>query len=250
VSYSAGLRDDTLKANSFPYRADRFHFKGHSRGHLRRPGIHSSQGDEQQPNTRTTTWVRQEAGPMAKVPLTIPLLCEEAAAFAQVESTYLEPTLYGVNNGKAIGTYLEHKFRAHLEVKYTLALSNSAKGIDIPDLRVDIKVTDTGQPQSSCPFKSARQKIFGLGYSLLVFVYKKADDPDTTTAVLNFLHTVFVAEHRTADFTMTRLIRQHLEAGCNAEDLIGLMHDKNLPIDEIEASNIAEELLKKPCEQG
>lgn len=49
---------------------------------------------------------------------------------------------------------------------------------------------------------------------------------------------------------MTRLIRQHLEAGCNAEDLIGLMHDKNLPVDDIEAKSIAEELLKKPCEQG
>jgi hypothetical protein len=28
------------------------------------------------------------------------------------------------------------------------------------------------------------------------------------------------------------------------------MHDKNLPVDEIEANNMAEELLKKPCEQG
>jgi hypothetical protein len=49
---------------------------------------------------------------------------------------------------------------------------------------------------------------------------------------------------------MTKLIRQHLEAGCNAEDLIGLMHDRNLPVDNIEATKIAEELLKHPCEQG
>jgi hypothetical protein len=28
------------------------------------------------------------------------------------------------------------------------------------------------------------------------------------------------------------------------------MHDKNLPIEDIEAKKIAEELLKKPCEQG
>lgn len=49
---------------------------------------------------------------------------------------------------------------------------------------------------------------------------------------------------------MTRLIRQHLEAGCNAEDLIGLMNDRNLPVDDIEASSIAEELLKESCEQG
>ena len=49
---------------------------------------------------------------------------------------------------------------------------------------------------------------------------------------------------------MTKLILKHLEAGCNAEDLIGLMHDKNLPIDDIEANEIAQELLAKPCEQG
>lgn len=187
---------------------------------------------------------------MSKPKLTIELLCQEATAFAAVESTYPEPTLYGVTDGKAIGTYLEHKFRAHLDAKYTFAPSNSASGIDFPDLQVDMKVTAITQPQSSCPFKSARQKIFGLGYSVLVFVYEKKDDAKTTTAVLNILHTVFVEEQRTADFTMTRLIRQHLEAGCNAEDLIGLMYDKNLPVDEIEANKIAEELLTKPCEQG
>src|SRR5437660_8890500 len=107
---------------------------------------------------------------MGKPKLTIELLCQEAAAFAEVESSYPEPTLYGVTDGKAIGTYLEHKFRAHLEVKYNFAPCNSASGIDCPDLKVDMKVTAITQPQSSCPFKSARQKIFGLGYSVLVFV--------------------------------------------------------------------------------
>ena len=113
-----------------------------------------------------------------------------------------------------------------------------------------MKVTAITQPQSSCPFKSARQKIFGLGYSLLVFVYEKTDDPKTNTAVLNILHTVLVEARRTADFTMTKLVLKHLQAGCNAEDLIGLMHDKNLPVDDIEAAAIADELLKQGCESG
>ena len=185
-----------------------------------------------------------------KKKLTVPLLCDEAARFAEIESTYPEPTLYGVTDGKAIGTYLEHKLRAHLEALYAFAPCNSASGIDFPDLKVDMKVTAITQPQSSCPFKSARQKIFGLGYSVLIFVYEKRDDPETKTAVLKILHTIFIEEHRTADYTMTALVRKHLEAGCNADDLIGLMHDKNLPIDDIEAKQIAEELLMKPCEQG
>ena len=138
----------------------------------------------------------------------------------------------------------------HLAATYDFTAGNSAVGIDFPDVGVDMKVTAVTQPQSSCPFKSARQKIFGIGYALLVFVYDKKDDPKTNTAVLNILHALFVEERRTADFTMTRLIRQHLETGCNAEDLIGLMHDKNLPVDDIEANKIAAELLLKPCEQG
>jgi hypothetical protein len=173
---------------------------------------------------------------MPKPTLTIPDLCREASAFAA--------------DGKAVGTYLEHTFRAYLDANYTFAPCNSAQGIDFPELEVDMKVTAVTQPQSSCPFKSARQKIFGLGYDLLVFVYEKKDDPKVACATLNMLHTVFVERGRTADFTMTKLIRQHLEAGCNAEDLVGLMHDKHLPIDDIEATTIAEGLLKTPCEQG
>jgi len=187
---------------------------------------------------------------MSKPRLTISLLCREAATFAERESAHPEPSLYGVTDGKAIGTYLEHKFRDHLGAKYAFEPCNSARGVDFPDLCLDMKVTAITQPQSSCPFKSARQKIFGLGYSLLVFVYDKKDDAKKNAAVLDILHTVFIEQRRTADFTMTKLIRQHLEAGCNVEDLIGLMHDKNLPLDDIEATKIADELLQKPCEQG
>ena|GEM_PF-1864459 len=67
---------------------------------------------------------------MKKPKLTVKRLCAEAIAFAEVESTYPEPTLYGVTDGKAVGTYLEHKLRAHLEGKYTFASPNSAVGID------------------------------------------------------------------------------------------------------------------------
>ena len=104
--------------------------------------------------------------------LTVEDLCREARQFAEVESTYPEPTLYGVTDGKAVGTYLEHKFKAHVSQQYDYVRGSSASGIDFPELGVDMKVTSIAQPQSSCPFKSARQKIFGLGYSLIVFVHK------------------------------------------------------------------------------
>ncbi|MEQ9486209.1 MAG: hypothetical protein RIG27_28545 [Coleofasciculus sp. F4-SAH-05] len=71
-------------------------------------------------------------------------------------------------------------------------VGSSASGIDFPGLQVDMKVTSIRQPQSSCPFKSARQKIFGLGYSLLIFVYEKSDNSQSRTARLTMQHTIFV----------------------------------------------------------
>jgi hypothetical protein len=185
-----------------------------------------------------------------KPDLTIELLRQEAHNFSQTESQHSEPSLYGVTDGKAVGTYLEHKFQGYLHTKYTYEEGSSAKGIDFPSLDIDIKVTSIKQPQSSCPFKSARQKIFGLGYSLLVFVYEKSDDPQTETGRLNILHTIFIEEYRTADYQTTIGIRQILENDGNEDDLVAFMQDRYLPISDVEAYQIAEELLEKPPEIG
>lgn len=184
-------------------------------------------------------------------PLTIDLLCSEAKHFANVESTYPEPTLYGVTDGKAVGTYLEHKFRAFLTTKYSFTAGNSASGIDFPELGVDMKVTSINQPQSSCPFKSARQKIFGLGYSLIVFVYTKNDDTATQTGTLNIDHTIFVEAKRTADYQMTKGLREILDREGNEDDIYAFLSDKMLPVDNLEAHNIASELVNgAPFETG
>ena len=182
--------------------------------------------------------------------LTVNTLCTEAALFSALESQHPEPLLYGVTDGKAVGTYLEQKFKNYLKVNYDFILGNSASGIDFPELRIDMKTTRIKQPQSSCPFKSARQKIYGLGYSLIVFVYEKIDDSSNRTAKLNILHTIYVDAARTADFQMTRGIRNILANEGNEDDLIAFMLDRNLPVDEIEANNIANEIINNPPLQG
>jgi hypothetical protein len=187
---------------------------------------------------------------MPMLPLSIESLLAEAAAFSKTESTHDEPTLFGVTDGKAVGTYLEHKFVAHLMDRYSFAGGNSASGIDIPSVNVDIKVTSVKQPQSSCPFKTGRQKIYGLGYHLIVFVYEKTDNATLKTGQLNMKHTIFVEKERTGDYQMTRGLREIIERAGNVEDLVAFMLDKNLPVDEIEASNIAEQLLREKPEQG
>lgn len=182
--------------------------------------------------------------------LDLQILLDEAAKFAEVETKYDEPSLYGVTDGKALGTYLEHKFTQYLAGNYKYEPGNSAAGIDLPGIGVDIKVTSVKQPQSSCPFKSARQKIYGLGYHLLVFVYEKTDDHAGRTARLNMRHTIFVERSRTADFQMTRGILQILENNGNEDDLIAFMSDKHLPVDDIEANSLAQEILSNPPIQG
>jgi hypothetical protein len=182
--------------------------------------------------------------------LTIEFLRQEARHISVLLSERKEPTLFGVTDGKAVGTHVEHALVTHLSERFTFERGNAAKGIDFPGLNVDVKVTSIAQPQSSCPFRSARQKIFGLGYALLLFVYDKHDDPIDRTGRLEILHTIFVDAHRTADFTITRLLREMLEHGANEEELVALMLDRHLPLDEIEATNIAKELLENPPEQG
>lgn len=181
-----------------------------------------------------------------KIELTLEHLWAEAANFAEIESKYDEPALYGVTDGKAVETYLEHKFTSHLMERYRFGAANSANGIDLPSLNVDIKVTSIRQPQSSCPYKSACQKIYGLGYHLIVFVYEKVDDPFARTGRLNMLHTIFVDKGRTADFQTTRGLQQIIANEGNADDIVAFLQDRNLPVDEIEARNIAETVLAEP----
>ncbi len=187
---------------------------------------------------------------MTKPALTIDNLLVAARRFAETESLQADAALFGVTDGKAVGTYLEHKFRQLLQESYEFQTGNSAKGIDFPDLDVDMIVTSIRQPQSSCPFRSARQKIWGLGYSLLVFVYDKTDDQATQTGKLNILHTIFVDKARTGDFQTTTGILRILENSGNRDDLLAFIHERMLPVDDIEAERIVELLLQEPPLRG
>jgi len=182
--------------------------------------------------------------------LTIQLLCKEATSFAERESLHNEPCLYGVTDGKAVGTYFEHKFQDYLKKLYEYEQGSSAKGIDFPKLNIDMKVTSIKQPQSSCPYHNARQKIYGLGYSLLVFVYDKSDDAQKQTGKLNILHAVFIEAGRTADYQTTTGILKILKNKGNKDDLLAFMNERMLPVEEVQANQIADEIMRNPPEIG
>jgi hypothetical protein len=187
-----------------------------------------------------------------KKKLTLGILIKEAQVFCAEQSKFQHKELFGVTDGKAVGTLIEQKFQKHLNNRYEVTIGSSASGIDLPsdDILTDIKVTSIKQPQSSCPFKDAKQKVFGLGYNLLVFVYDKVDDPKTKTATLNFVSCSFVAKERTADYTTTYRLREMVKDKANEADIIAYLQDKNIPADEITLSKLAEQILKTPPEQG
>ncbi len=174
----------------------------------------------------------------------------EAKIFCEFMKQENHPSLIGITDGKAVGTYIEHRFQKYLSSKYEIEIGNSAKGIDLPGstIETDIKVTSIVQPQSSCPFKNARQKIFGLGYNLLIFVYDKKDTP--TTCTLDFKYCTFIDKSRTADFTITKRLREMVDDGANKDDIVGFLVDKNVPGDAIVYSDLADVILRNKPKQG
>ena len=185
-----------------------------------------------------------------KAKLTIPRLKNASKVFCEAMTKENHVELLGVTDGKAVGTYVEHRFQDFLREKYVVAIGNSANGIDLPDptINTDIKVTSITQPQSSCPFRTAAQKIYGLGYNLLIFVYHKEDKGKKCS--LRFTHCAFVDAKRTGDFTLTKRLGEMVKDGANLEDLTAYLKDRNIPGDEITLLQLAERIMKCPPLQG
>ena len=173
----------------------------------------------------------------------------EAKIFCETESKKSHNDILGITDGKAVGTYVERLFKEYLKSKYNdINLGNSAIGIDLPDINTDIKVTSIRQPQSSCHFKNAEQKIFGLGYNLLVFVYDKVEKINICN--LHFKYCSFIPSDRTSDFTMTKRLIEMKKDGANIEDIIGFLSDRNIPADDIGYNRIADKILNSDIKQG
>lgn len=189
---------------------------------------------------------------MNKPKLKISDLKEQAKLFCVKETEFKNPDLFGITDGKAVGTYIEHKFQEFISSSFKIEIGSSAKGVDLPsaNINTDIKVTSIKQPQSSCPFKDAKQKIFGLGYNLLIFVYEKIDDNKSKTTKLNFVSCAFIEAERTADYTTTFRLREMVKDGANQEDITAYLTDRNIPADDITLSEISRSIIANPPKQG
>ena len=182
--------------------------------------------------------------------LTIQSLCKEAATFSAAQSKTPEKSLFGVADGKAVGTHLEHKFRDYLKSRYKFEEGSSEGNVAFPGLLVDVKMICISKPESFCPFKSARQKVYGLGYSLLVFFYDMVETDTKKAATIKILNVIFVEAERTADYQLTFGLRKILEGGGNRDKIFDYLLNLNLPVEEIGLNNLTDEIISNPPLQG
>ncbi|MCK2035651.1 hypothetical protein KZC51_05830 [Microbacterium sp. SSW1-49] len=192
-------------------------------------------------------------------PLTRDLFHVAASEFAAELRTTPFPGLYNATDGKAVGTAVEAGFKTYLQQRFDLTVGNAANGLDFPTLNTDLKVTSLSKPQSSCPYRDATQKIYGLGYNLLVIVYVKVDDSEQRAAFLDIKHVVYIDQARTGDYILTTQIRSMVEQLSDGpfgnresviDDLDALLEDKNIPLDEVSRRVLAERLVDDVPEQG
>ena len=177
-------------------------------------------------------------------------LIASANAFCKQESGKYRAELFGATDGKKVGTIVEHLFQDYLAKHYDMEIGSSANGLDLPSVNTDIKVTSIKQPQSSCPYKDSKQKIYGLGYNLIVFVYKKVDDVKNKTGMLEFLSCTYIDKSRTADYQTTTGLRRIIENNGNVDDVFAFLSDHKIPADDVTLYGMAESILKNPPEIG
>lgn len=177
-------------------------------------------------------------------------LIKSAEIFCNQESGRYRKELFGVTDGKAVGTFVEQLFQEYLANHYEMKVGSSANGLDLPSVDTDIKVTSIKQPQSSCPFKDSKQKIYGLGYNLIIFVYKKFDDTRLKKGMLEFVSCTYIDKSRTADYQTTTGLRQIIENKGNADDVFAFLNDHKIPADEVTLMNMAKDILNNPPDIG
>lgn len=173
-----------------------------------------------------------------------------AKEFCNIESGKFREELYGVTDGKAIGTFVEHRFQNFLSERFIMNVGSSANGLDLPSINTDIKVTSIKQPQSSCPFKNSKQKIYGLGYNLIIFVYQKEDDVKKQKGKLDFMSCSFIDAERTADYQTTIGLNEIIQHNGNADDIFAFLNDHKIPSDEVSLMNMVKEILENPPKTG
>ncbi|XHR27377.1 MAG: hypothetical protein ACFUZC_15690 [Chthoniobacteraceae bacterium] len=182
-------------------------------------------------------------------PITCDQLKTEAAAFAQAHTRHSEPALVGLDF-PVVEAYYLLRFKRELARRYELPEDPEEDGIAFPDIKVDVKFVNDRLNDSFCPMISRLQKVKGLGYDVLLFVYHQESDFAAGTVWLEIRRAIWVENYRTADWYATTSLLDCLAKKPLMEDLLSLFDDFPFMLHPGEAWKLAEDSLKKPPQQG
>lgn len=181
--------------------------------------------------------------------LTIGRMAASAKAFCAQYGGVPQETLYGVTDGKAVGTFVEHLFEDYLSQRYDMVSGNSARGLGLPSASTGIKAASPVRPQSGCPCRDGKQKKYGLGCSLAVSVYGKNDGHTAKAGALDYCACSFVDSQRAADYQTAAGIRNIIADNGKEDDIFAFLVERNIPVRRSLADEYGERIVAHPAPQ-
>lgn len=114
------------------------------------------------------------------------------------------------DTSKRIGTYFEKELRKWFEEELGIVSDGSvAQGLDLPAFNLDVKTTSIAHPQSSSPFDDPGERITGVSYNILLFIYDKHTDDEGNH--FDIESCVYITKERTGDYRMSAQARELVE---------------------------------------
>jgi hypothetical protein len=141
-------------------------------------------------------------------------------------------------------TAIERQFHDQLEENFAHVRGSSSKGIDLPQLNYDIKITSLREPQSSAPYGHASERIFGLPYGILLLPYDDEGDG------LVFIEPVLFAAAETADRRITAELRALRESGATQREIAAFLLGAGVGLSEDEIERVSARIIKEGIPQG
>lgn len=129
---------------------------------------------------------------------------------------------------KQIGTYFEKELRNWFEEKHGLVSEGSvAEDLDLPAFNLDVKTTSNRQPQSSSTFDDPGERIIGVDYNILLFVYDKQSVDGGNQ--FNIVSCAYIPKERASDYRKSenakKLVADYREGKLSESELREQLED-------------------------
>lgn len=152
-------------------------------------------------------------------------LVRSAQAFClQAEQTG-HKEIFGQVSCHVVNSFVERCFLEHLAETFNLDVGFSPLNVALPSINTEIRTAPVDRPDMFCPYISSRQKIYGLGYNLLLLLYSKTDDNAAKEGHFSIHSCEYISAERTADYMTTKILHEVLLGGGNADDVFAFLSD-------------------------